>query len=340
MYQETAVGQRETEQLNEIIFGAALVCAVCTVAELGVADHIRRGSPRSARHLAEATGTLEGPLYRLMRMLASHGLFTETSNGDFDHTALSEALRSDAEGSYRAGAQMFHRMFAAWSGLEHTLRTGHPGFNKIYGKPLFDYVADHPDLGPILDAGMSSFHGYETAAMLDVYDFSGVRVLADVGGGNGSLLGAVLRRYPQMRGLLFDLGHVVERARGSLKEQGVAERCEVLEGNFFETLPAGADAYLFRHILHDWTDEQCLQILSHCRKVIPAQGRLLVVECIVPAGNGRSISKDFDITMMNVPGGLERTEAQFRTLFARAGFELSSITATATMVSIAEGHPI
>jgi len=334
------VGQRETEQLNEIIFGAALASAMCTAAELGVADHIRRGSPRSARHLAEATGTIEGPLYRLMRMLASHGLFTETGNGEFDHTALSEALRSDAEGSYRAGAQMFHRMFAAWSGLEHAVRTGRPGFNKIYGKPIFDYVAEHPDLGPIVDAGMSSFHGYETAAMLDVYDFGGVRVLADVGGGNGSLIGAVLRRYPQMRGLLFDLGHVVERARNNLKEQGVAERCEVLQGSFFETIPAGADAYLFRHILHDWTDEQCLQILGYCREVIPVQGRLLVVECVVPPGNGRSISKDFDITMMNFPGGLERTEDQFRALFARAGFELSSITATATMVSIVEGRPL
>jgi O-methyltransferase domain len=334
------VGQRETERLNEIIFGAGLASAVCTAAELGVADHIQRGSPRSARQLAEATGCLEGPLYRLMRLLASHGLFSETRNGEFDHTALSEALRSDADGSYRAGARLFKRIFASWAGLEHAVRTGQPGFNKIYGKPIFDYVGEHPDLGPILDAAMSSFHGYETAAMLDVCDFSGVRLLADVGGGNGSLIGAVLQRYPRMRGLLFDLGHVAARARQSLKEQGLSDRCEVLEGSFFETIPAGADAYLLRHIIHDWTDEQCLQILSHCRKVIPTEGRLFIVECVVPTGNDRSISKDFDITMMNFPGGLERTEAQFRALLARAGFELSSITPTATMVSIVEGRPV
>jgi O-methyltransferase len=334
------VGQRETEQLNQILFGASLAAAISAAAELGVADHIRRGSPRSARHLAEATGSLEGPLYRLMRLLASHGLFTETRAAEFDHTALSEALRSDADGSYRAAAQMFHRVFAAWSGLEHAVRTGQPGFDKIYGKPVFDYVAEHPDLGPILDAGMRSIHGYETGAMLDIYDFNGVRVLADIGGGNGSLLGAVLERYPQMRGMLFDRGHVAERARRSLGERGLSDRCEVLEGSFFESVPAGADAYLFRHILHDWTDAQCLQILGHCRKVIPEQGRLLVVECIVPAGNGRSISKEFDINMMNFPGGLERTEVQFRALFANAGFELSSITPTATMVSIAEGRPM
>jgi O-methyltransferase domain len=235
---------------------------------------------------------------------------------------------------------MFHGVFAAWSGLEHAMRTGQPGFEKTYGMPLFDHVAEHPDLGPIVDAGMSSIHGYETGAMLDVYDFSGVRVLADIGGGNGSLLGAVLQRYPQMRGILFDRGHVAERARRSLGEQGLSDRCEVREGSFFESVPAGADAYLFRHVLHDWTDQQCLQILRHCRKVIPAQGRLLVVECIVPTGNGRSISKEFDISMMNFTGGLERTEVQFRALFANAGFELSSITPTATMVSIAEGRPI
>ncbi len=334
------MGQRETEQLNEIVFGASLAAAICMAGELGVADHIRPGSPRSARQLAEATRSLEGPLYRLMRLLASHGLFTETQDGEFDHTALSESLRSDVDGSYRAAAQMFHRMFAAWSGLEHALRTGQPGFNRIYGKPVFDYVAEHPDLGPILDAGMTSIHGYETAAMLDVYDFSAVRLLADIGGGNGSLLGAVLQRYPQMRGLLFDLAHVADRARRSLGERGISDRCEVLEGSFFESIPAGADAYLFRHILHDWTDEQCLQILRHCRNVIPAQGRLLIVECVVPTGNSRSISKEFDITMMNLPGGLERTEVQFRTLLTNAGFELFSITCTATMVSIVEGRPI
>jgi hypothetical protein len=334
------VGQRETERLNEIVFGAALAVAIDTAAELGVADHIRRGSPRSTRHLAEATGSLEAPLYRLMRLLASHGLFVETREGEFDHTALSEALRSDADGSYRAAAQMFRRLFAAWGGLEHAVRSGQSGFEKIYGKPVFDHVAEHSDLGPVVDAGMSSIHGYETRAMLDVYDFSGVRVLADVGGGNGSLLGTVLQRYPQMRGLLFDRGHVAERARRSLGDRGLSDRCEVLEGSFFESVPAGADAYLFRHVLHDWTDEQCLQILRHCRKVIPPQGRLLVVECIVPTGNGRSISKEFDINMMTFTGGLERTEIQFRALFANAGFELCLITPTATMVSIVEGRPI
>jgi hypothetical protein len=143
-----------------------------------------------------------------------------------------------------------------------------------------------------------------------------------------------------MRGLLFDLDHVVARARESLKGHGIADRCQVIEGSFFETVPPGADAYLFRHIIHDWTDEQSVQILSHCRKVIPDSGRLLVVECVVPVGNGRSISKDFDMTMMTFPGGVERTESEFRSLFKQAGFELTSVTPTTTMVSVVEGKPM
>jgi cyclopropane fatty-acyl-phospholipid synthase-like methyltransferase len=183
-------------------------------------------------------------------------------------------------------------------------------------------------------------HGYETAAMIDAYDFGAVRVLADIGGGNGSLIGAVLQRYPKMRGILFDLGHVVGRARENLKKYGVADRCQMIEDSFFETVPAGADAYLFRHIIHDWTDEQSVQILSHCRKVIPEDGRLLLVECVVPEGNEPSLSKDFDMTMLTFPGGVERTESEFRSLFKQASFELASVTPTTTMVSVVEGKPI
>jgi len=234
---------------------------------------------------------------------------------------------------------MFHRVFAAWNALEHSVRTGEPGFKQAFGKPVFELVASQPELGPIVDAAMTAFHGHETAAMLDVYDFSTVQVLADIGGGNGSLIESVLRRYPDMRGILFDLPHVGARTRERLEQHGLGGRRSVLAGSFFETIPAGADAYLFRHILHDWTDEQCVQILGHCRKVIAAKGRLIVVECVVPEGNERSIAKDFDITMMNFPGGIERTRTEFGSLFKRAGFELTWITSTATMVSVIEGRP-
>jgi hypothetical protein len=320
--------------------GAMLARAVCTVADLGVADHIEPGVPRSAAHLAKTTGANARSLYRVLRFLASYGLFREIATGEFDHTPLSSALRTHAEGSFRAGAELFHHAFAAHDGLDHAIRTGEPGFKQAYGKAIFDYLMEHPQLAPIFDAGMTCFHGFETGAMLDAYDFGAIRVLADIGGGNGSLLASVLARYPKLQGILFDLGHVVTRARESLKQSGLAERCRVIEGSFFEAVPPGADAYLLRHVLHDWTDEECLRILGHCRQAIPQHGRLLVVECVVPAGNARSIAKDFDVLMLNFPGGVERTEPEFRTLFEHAGFELESITPTSSMVSVLEGRPL
>lgn len=333
------MSQRETDQLNHMLQMAALSRALCSVAELGVADHIPPGSAQPASALAAATGTHERSLYRVLRFLASHGVFAETAPQHFAHTALSHVLRSDAEGSYRAAARLFHRFFPGWDGLDHAVRTGEPGFKVPFGMPVFDYVMAHPDAGPILDAGMTSIHGYETAAMLDAYNFGDVRVLADIGGGNGSLLTGVLQRYPQMKGILFDLGHVAGRAAEGLKQAGLASRCQVIEGSFFDTVPAGADAYLFRHIIHDWTDEQSLQILGHTRAVMPRDGRLLLVECVVPMDNAPSPAKEFDMTMMIFPGGMERTEAEFRALLSRAGFELTSVTPTTTMVSVVEARP-
>ncbi len=334
------MAQAETEQLTRMMLSAALSRAICSIAELGVADQIEAGSPQSVESLARATGTHERSLYRIMRFLASHGLFQETGNRQFEHTPLSQCLRSDDKGSFRAAAQMIHRMFAAWDGFHHAILTGEPGFNKVYGQPIFDYVGTHPELGPILDAGMTAFHGHETAAMLEAYDFSGIQVLADIGGGNGSLISAVLQRYPNLKGVLFDLGHVIGRARESLQGYGVGDRCSVIEGSFFESVPSGADAYLFRHIIHDWTDEQSVQILNNCRKVIPNDGKLLIVEAVVPTGNQPSLAKDFDMTMLTFPGGIERTEEEYRSLFEQAGFQLSSITPTASAISVVEGKPI
>jgi hypothetical protein len=303
------MAQQDTEHLTRIMIGAALSRAVSSVAELGVADLIQTGQPQSVEYLASAAKTHEPSLYRILRFMAGHGLFVETENRRFDHTPLSAALRTDAPGSYRAAAQLFHPVFAAWDGLHHSIQTGEPGFNKIFGAPIFEYIPTHPELGPVFDAGMTSMNFYETGAMLDAYDFAGISVLADIGGGNGSLISAVLARYPGITGILFDLGHVVGRAKENLKAAGLSGRCRVIEGSFFENIPAGADAYLFRHIIHDWTDEQSIQILGHCRKVIPATGKLLIVDCVIPAGNTPSLSKDMDITMLTYPGGQERTAA-------------------------------
>src|SRR5450755_2586354 len=166
------MAQQETEQLTRILISAALSRAVSTVAELGVADLIQAGQPQAVQHLASASKTHEASLYRILRFMASHGLFQESANRHFDHTPLSAALRSDAPGSYRAAARLFHHLFAAWDGLHHSLQTGEPGFNEVFGAPIFDYIQMHPELGPIFDAGMTSLNSYETPAMLDAYDFS------------------------------------------------------------------------------------------------------------------------------------------------------------------------
>lgn len=333
-----SVSQTENEQLSQMILNTLHAKAVCVVANLGIADQIAPGTSKSAAEIATATRCHEPSLYRMLRLLASHGVFKETANGRFEHTALSEALRADAAGSFHAGAKLFHQVFQIFDQLDYSVQTGEAGILKIFGMPMFEYLRDKPELAALFDAGMTSFHGYETGAMLDAYDFSEIGVLADLGGGNGSLLGGVLRRYPQMRGILFDMEHVVARAGQSAHLQPVAERCRTVAGSFFETAPPGADAYLMRHVLHDWTDEQCGAILRNVRRVIPQHGRLLIVECVVPTGNVRSISKEYDILMMVGPSGLERTEAQFRTLLEQSGFRLAGITPTASMISVIEGR--
>jgi ubiquinone/menaquinone biosynthesis C-methylase UbiE len=329
----------ETELLSQMIGDAALSQAISSVAELGIADQIEAGSPQPVEHLAKATGTNERSLYRILRYMASHGIFRETGNRHFDHTPLSAALRGDAQNSFRAAGRMFYRMKNAWAGLHDSMLTGKPGFEAAYGRPMFDYIGADPELPAIFDAGMTSFHGYETPAMLDAYDFSGIKTLADVGGGNGSLLSAVLHRYPRMKGILFDLDHVVARTKEKLLADGLSDRCSIVEGSFFESVPKGADAYLLRHIIHDWTDEQSVQILKNCRKVVPPDGRVLLVEFAVPRGNERSLAKAADMIMLVFTGGLERTEEEYSSLFQQSGFRLSGVTPTASAVAVVEGRP-
>ena len=333
------MGLKETEQLTRMTAAAALSRGVCTLAELGVADHIQSGLPQTVDKLARATGSHEDSLYRLMRFTASYGVFRETERRAFDHTALSAALRTDAEGSFRPAARMFHRMFPGWNGIHHAVQTGGPSFEHVFGLPLFDYIGKHLELAPLFDAGMTAFHGHETAAMLDAYDFNGIQTLADVGGGNGSLLTTVLQRYPQIKGLLYDLGHVAGRAREAIQAAGLQLRCSVVEGSFFDAVPPGADAYLMRHVLHDWTDEQCVQILRNCRKVIPSHGRVLIVEFSVPPANEASLGKDADMIMLAFPGGKERTNEEYRALYEASGFRLHGVTPTRSAVCVVEGRP-
>jgi hypothetical protein len=314
--------------------------AIHVAAKLGITDLLRDG-PGTPAKLARATGTHERSLYRLLRALASVGIFAEDADGRFALTPLAECLRSDLPGSQHAAAVMNgEEHYRAWGDFLYSVRTGQTAFEHVYGKPVFEYLAEHPEPAHIFDAAMTGIHGAETQAMLAAYDFAPYRTLVDVGGGNGSTLLGVLQRYPPLHGVLFDMPHVVARARANLEAAGVASRCRAVGGSFFEAVPPGGDAYLMRHIIHDWDDEKSLAILRQCRQAMTPAARLLIVESVIPPGNGPFFGKLLDLNMLAIPGGLERTEAEYRELFAAAGFRLARVVPTAMEVSVIEGEPV
>jgi hypothetical protein len=336
-------------QLDRMITGYWLSQAIYAAAKFGIADLVA-GGPRSVDALAQKTSTNPDALYRLLRALASVGIFREGPPKEFSLTPLAEPLRSDVPGSKRALALMSgDEQYRAWSEIAYSIETGRKAFDKVFGKPIFDYLAEHHDKARVFDAAMVGIHGRESGAVLSAYDFSGIEVVADIGGGNGSQLIALLQAHPAMRGILFDLPHVVERAKAPIAAAGLADRCQLVAGSFFDDdafshlppLPRGGTkggvAFFMRHIIHDWDDEKCLTILRNCHRAMPAHGRLLVVESVIPPGNEPFGGKFLDLVMLLIPGGKERTEEEYRSLFAQAGFELSQIVSTGSEVSVIEG---
>jgi hypothetical protein len=322
------------EQLARLVTGYWYTQTIYVAAKLGLAERINEGA-KSAAELAEATGTDPRALYRLLRALASIGIFTEAEDR-FAMTPLAACL---LDPSTRAMATMRgESQYRSWGELLYSVQTGQPAFDKIYGQPIFAYFAEHPEVGRVFDQAMTGVHGRETDAVLQAYDFGGIQTLADVGGGNGSAIAALLSKHPAMQGILFDLPTVAERARANLRAARLEDRCQVVAGDFFDSVPAGADAYFLRHIIHDWDDEKSVAILGNCRRAMGDGARLLVVEGIVPPGNEPSVSKFFDLAMLVLPGGMERTEPEYRELFAAAGLRLTRIVPTRTWVSVIEAR--
>jgi hypothetical protein len=330
------------QQLAQMATGYWISQAIYVAAKLQIADLLAEG-PLSAAALANK---IEGPideqaLYRLLRALASVGIFAEDNAGRFGLTPLAEPLQASIAGSRRAMILMMgEEHYRAWGELLHSVQTGKTAFERVFGQPIFDYLSERPAAARLFDEAMVSIHGPETAAMLDAYDFSQFGVLADLGGGNGSVLRGVLAKHPNVRGILFDLPGVVASATEQMRAAGLAERCTCQGGSFFETAPAGADAYFLRHILHDWTDEQCLTILRNIHRESPPHARLLVVESVIAPGNDPGFAKLLDLTMLVIPGGRERTEAEYRDLLAQGGFRLERIVRTTTEVSILEASKV
>lgn len=326
-----------SQRLMQMVSGYWISQAVYAAAHYGIADLLKAG-PRTATDLAAATGTDTKSLYRLLRALASVQIFSEDSQGRFSLTPLAEQLRSDVPESQRSLALMMgDEHFRVWGHLVDAVKTGETTFEKVYGMPVFEFLGKHPEKGKVFDEAMTGIHGVETAAVLDAYDFSGIHVLADVGGGNGSNLIAILQKHPRMRGILFDLPQVIERAKPNILAAGLEDRCQLIAGSFFEKIPDGADACLMRHIIHDWDDQECRTILQNCHAALPANGRVLLVESVIPPGNDFYFPKFLDLTMMLIPGGQERTEEEYRGMYEAVGLRLSRIVPTKSDVQVIEG---
>jgi hypothetical protein len=327
-----------SDALDRMVAGYFISQAIYVAAEMCIADRLADG-PRRAEELARDVGAHDRSLYRLLRALASVGVFAEDAEGRFSLTPLADLLRSDVPGSQRATVlMMVGQFYHAWGGLLDSIRTGRPAFETIYGRSFFEYLATNEEQAQIFDDAMTARNDRKTRAMLEAYDLAGIRVLADIGGGNGSTLVTVLKKYPEMLGILFDRPGVVERARAGIVREGLAGRCQIVGGDFLERIPEAADLYLMRHILHNWDDERAVVILSRVRDAMPDGATLLVVERVIPTGNEFLFGKIMDLNMLVMLGGIERTDGEFRQLFERVGLNLTRIVPTEAEVSVIEAR--
>jgi len=328
----------DTERmLNQMIVGSWVTQAIYVAAEIGIADFLAAG-PRTADELAREAGMHGASLYRVLRALASIDIFREDEEGRFSLTPMGNLLESDAPGSKRSLARMAGAEFyRSWSDLLSSVETGGAAFDKVYGIPFFQYMSVNPDRWRIYDAAMTGVHDSETMPVLDAYDFTSFRTIVDVGGGNGLALAAILSRHPETQAILFDLPAVADRAREVVAGSGVSDRCRFVGGDFFDSVPASGDAYLLRHVLHDWDDGEAVAILRNCRDAMQPGGSVLVVETVIPSGNEPCFGKWLDL-MMLVVGGRERTREQYVDLFSAAGLLLTRVVPTAHEVSVIEAR--
>jgi hypothetical protein len=327
------------EGILQLMTGVYVAGAVSCLARLGIPDLVE-AAPKSAQELAKQIGADPQALYRLMRATASVGVLMEGPDGKFSQTPMSGVLRSDATPSLRAWTTMGGREWhgRGWSHLEYCVRTGKQALDQVYGAHVFDFLKQHAEDGNIFNDAMTELSMIDSPAVAEAYNFDGIRSIVDVGGGHGLLLATILKRNPHIRGTLYEVPHVVEGAKeGPLKP--VLDRCAVASGDMFSSVPQGVDAYMMKHIIHDWPDDRCVQILKACRKGVNSGGRLLVVDTVIEPGNAFSPGKFLDLQMLIFPGGRERTEKQFRDLFAASGWQLNRIIPTAALDSIVEGVP-
>jgi hypothetical protein len=320
----------------QLIGGFWVSRAIYIAAKLGIADLLKSG-PQSSEELAQATGMHAPSLYRVLRALASVGVFAEDDRGRFALTPLAAALRTDVPGSLRAFALTeLGEHYPAWGEVLHSVKTGEIAFDHLFGMNIWQYHTQHPEVAQVFDAAMANLTEAVTAAILASYDFSSTGTLVDVGGGNGGLMAAILKAHPQVKGILFDAPHVVAGARRRLETEGLTERCEISAGDFCASVPSGGDAYVLKEIIGDWDEERSVGILRNCHRAMTTQGKLLVIESVILPGAEHARGKFIDLLMLVMTGGRGRTEAEHRTLLAAAGFRLTRLIPTQSEISIIE----
>jgi len=324
----------------EMATGFASAQALFAAARLGVADALADG-PLSPSDIAARIGTDPDATARLLRYLASFSVFGPLPDGRYELTSMSEALRTDSPTSVRPLLTMLGHpsYWGAWGQLEYSMQSGAPSIDKLHGRPLFEHLQKDVEFGAVFNAGMTCVAEMNTPPILSAYDFTKFATIVDVGGGQGSLLASILRDSPDSRGVLFELESVARDARPVIDEAGVADRCSIEVGSFFESVPTGADLYLLMHIVHDWNDEKALEILQNVRASIEPGGTLLVIEDVIPEGNRPHAGKMLDLDMLLFVGGKERTAAEYRDLLGRAGFRLTRIVPTVAPACLVEAVP-
>jgi len=325
-----------SQQVFQVATGYIASAALYAAAKLRLADHLADG-PRGVADLARATGANEDALYRVLRLLASVGIFEESASRQFANNAASTTMRSGTGSVYDLALWMadpFH--FRVYADAMHSVMTGLPAVEKTVSGPVFDYFRDNPEQSEIFNNAMTAFSAFVIPAALEAYDFSGIRTLVDIAGGHGQVLTSILLAHPGMRGVLFDLDHVIAGAIPRIAQLGLSDRCTTATGDFFKAVPEGGDAYIMKHIIHDWDDDRAATILRNIRAAMAPGARVILIESVLAPGNAPDLGKLIDLEMLLMPGGRERTEEEFRALFARAGFELTRVVPTKSPLSVLE----
>ncbi len=327
--------------LRELVSGMRVTQLIYVAAKLGIADLLKDGS-KSIDELASKVGAQPRALYRVLRALASLGIFAEVGDRQFELTDLAEPLQEKVPGSVKAWAIMYGEegYWKPWGGLLNCVKTGDTPFNHVFGMGRWEYLTRDTEAGIIFNRSMSDMAEQSVNAVIEAYDFSRVNKVAELGGGHGVLIAAILKRYPHVQGVLTDLPSVANEAKAFIKSEGLEDRCDIIGGDYFESVPSGADIYILKGIIEDEEDDGVIALLKNCRKAMGNHARLMVLDWIMPPHGSPSPTNMRDVQMMVLTGGLERTREEHRALFEKAGFKVNRVLPTRSQLSIIEGVPI